>query len=63
VKVHLAMHGPDLHAEDHGHTLYRAIDLVVDRLAEQLRHRKSKLVRGRREKSRKAKVARQVAAA
>jgi putative sigma-54 modulation protein len=53
VKVHLAMRGPDLHAEDHGHTLYTAIDLVVTRLAEQLRHRKSKLVRGRREASRK----------
>ena len=63
VKVHLALRGPDLHAEDHGHTLYTAIDLVVERLAEQLRHKKSKLVKGGREKSRKAKVARQVAIA
>ncbi len=63
VKVHLAMRGPDLHAEDHGHTLYRAIDEVTTRLAEQLRHRKSKLVRGRREASRKAKSQRQVAVA
>jgi putative sigma-54 modulation protein len=61
VKVHLAMRGPDVHAEDHGHTLYRAIDVVTDRLAEQLRHRKSKLVKGSREKSRKAKARRQVA--
>ena len=36
---------------------------VWDRLAEQLRHRKSKLVKGTREKSRKAKIQRQVALA
>jgi putative sigma-54 modulation protein len=59
VKVHLAMPGPDLHAEDHGHNLYRAIDLVTERLEEQLRHRKSKLTKGRREASRKAKAKRQ----
>ena len=63
VKVHLALRGPDLHAEDHGHDLYKAIDVVTDRLEEQLRHRKSKLVKGSREKSRKAKVRRQVARA
>jgi len=63
VKVHLAMRGPDLHAEDHGHDLYQAIDVVSERLAEQLRHRKSKLVKGSREKSRKAKVRRQTALA
>jgi hypothetical protein len=37
--------------------------VVTDRLAEQLRHRKSKLVRGRREASRKEKIKRQVAVA
>ena len=57
VKVHLALRGPDLHAEDHGHTLYTAIDLVVDRLAEQLRHARASWCKGGREKSRKAKVA------
>ena len=62
VKVHLALKGPDLYAEDHGHELYQAIDLVTERLAEQLRHRKSKLVKGGRDKSRKAKVKRQAAA-
>lgn len=56
IKVHLALPGPDLHGEDRGHDLYQAIDLVVERLAEQLRHRKSKLTKGRREASRKAKV-------
>src|SRR5271156_208432 len=63
VKVHLALPGPDIYAEDHGHDLYQAIDLVHDRLAEQLRHRKSRLVKGTREKSRKAKLKRQVALA
>jgi putative sigma-54 modulation protein len=63
VKVHLALPGPDIHAEDHGHDLYQAIDVVTDRLAEQLRHRKSKLVKGTRDKSRKAKLRRQVALA
>jgi putative sigma-54 modulation protein len=55
VKVHLTVPGPNLHAEDHGHDLYQAIDLVTERLAEQLRHRKSKLTKGRRELARKAK--------
>lgn len=63
IKVHLALPGPDLHGEDHGHDLYKAIDLVVDRLAEQLRHRKSKLTKGRREASRKAKTRAQLLAA
>jgi len=57
VKVHLALRGPDLHAEDHD--LYQAIDVVTERLAEQLRHRKSRIVKGTREKSRKAKLKRQ----
>ncbi|HSI87403.1 MAG: ribosome-associated translation inhibitor RaiA [Candidatus Methylacidiphilales bacterium] len=55
VKVHLALPGPDLHAEDHGHELYPAIDLVTEKLAEQLRHRKSKLTRGSRDAERKEK--------
>src|SRR5476651_748589 len=63
VKVHLALRGPDLHAEDHGHDLYQAIDVVTDRLAEQLRHRKGKALKGRRDQSRKAKLKRQIAVA
>ncbi len=59
IKVHLALPGPDIHAEDHGHELYAAIDIVTNRLAEQLRHRKSKRVRGAREVSRKEKAKRQ----
>jgi putative sigma-54 modulation protein len=58
VKIHLALPGPDLHAEDHGHDLYAAIDFVTTRLAEQLRHRKSKFVKGRRTNARKAKNSR-----
>jgi putative sigma-54 modulation protein len=58
VKVHLAVRGPDIFAEDHGHDLYQAVDVVTDRLAEQLRHRKSKLVKGARHKSRKDKEVR-----
>ena len=46
VKVHLALPGPDIHAEDRGHDLYQAIDMVAGKLAEQLRHRKSKIGEG-----------------
>jgi putative sigma-54 modulation protein len=63
IKVHLGLPGPDIHAEDHGHDLYQAIDIVVDKLAEQLRHRKSRLTKGRRELARKAKAKRQALAA
>jgi putative sigma-54 modulation protein len=55
IKVHLALPGPDIHGEDHGHDLYAAIDIVADKLIEQLRHRKNKIVKGRRDTARKAK--------
>lgn len=55
IKVHLALPGPDIHGEDRGHDLYAAIDLVVERLAEQLRHRKNKVTRGLRRTARKIK--------
>lgn len=55
VKVHLAVPGPDIHAEDRGHDLYQAIDLLVEKLETQLRHRKAKRVDKSREVSRKAK--------
>jgi len=44
VKVHLAVPGPDIHAEDRESTLYAAIDKVTDKLAGQLRKRKTKMV-------------------
>jgi putative sigma-54 modulation protein len=43
VKVHLAVPGPDIHAEDSAEELYAALDLVMDKLARQLRKRKTKL--------------------
>jgi len=43
VKVHLAVPGPDIHAEDKEKDLYAAIDKVVDKLARQLRKRKTGL--------------------
>lgn len=42
VKIHLAMPGPDLHAEDAEDDLYAAIDKAVDKLVQQLRKRKTK---------------------
>lgn len=43
VKVHLAVPGPDLHAEECDGDLYAAIDKVVDKLARLLRKRKTRL--------------------
>jgi len=42
VKIHLALPGPDLHAEDAEDDLYSAIDLTVHKLVQQLRKRKTK---------------------
>jgi len=44
VKVHLAVPGPDVHAQDSEMDLYAAIDKVCDKLARQLRKRKTKRV-------------------
>lgn len=44
VKVHLAMPGPDIHAEDYDADLYAGIDKVTSKLARQIRKRKTKLV-------------------
>jgi putative sigma-54 modulation protein len=41
--VHLAVPGPDIHAEESDADLYAAIDLVMDKLARQLRKRKTRL--------------------
>ncbi len=43
VKVHLAVPGPDIHAEESSEELYAALDLVMDKLARQLRKRKTRL--------------------
>lgn len=54
VKVHLAVPGPDIHAEESAEELYAAIDLVVDKLARQLRKRKTRRTDKRRSKAQKA---------
>src|SRR6187401_1487819 len=43
VKVHIAVPGPDIFAEESAEDLYAALDLVVDKLARQLRKRKTRL--------------------
>ena len=43
VKVHLAVAGPDIHAEENDADLYAALDKVTDKLARQLRKRKTRL--------------------
>ena len=58
VKVHLAVPGPDIHAEDTDADLYAAIDKVAAKLAQQLRKRKTKLVSTRKHKSRLASESR-----
>jgi putative sigma-54 modulation protein len=55
VKAHLAVPGPDIHAEKSGDDLYLVLDEVADRLARQLRKRRTAFVDKRREKSRRAK--------
>lgn len=48
VKVHLALPGPDIHAEESHADLYAAMDLVMDKLGRQLRKRKTRLTDKRR---------------
>lgn len=50
VKAHLAVAGPDIHAEERAETLHAALDLVADKLARQLRKRKTRLTDKRRTK-------------
>ena len=49
VKAHLAVAGPDIHAEEKDADLYAALDKVVSKLARQLRKRKTALVDKRRQ--------------
>jgi putative sigma-54 modulation protein len=57
VKIHLAMPGPDLHAEDAEDDLYAAIDKTVDKLEQQLRKRKTKT---KEKEKHKVKVAKEI---
>jgi putative sigma-54 modulation protein len=55
VKVHLAVPGPDIHAEDKDADLYAALDKVVAKLARQLRKKKTVAIDKKRQvKQRKA---------
>ncbi len=57
VKVHLALPGPDVHAEDAEDDLYAAIDLTINKLAQQLRKYKTKRTETKKHKLRVAKEA------
>ena len=48
VKAHLAVPGPDIHIEEHHSDLYAAIDLAADKLAGQLRKRKTRRVENKK---------------
>lgn len=48
VKAHLAVRGKDIHADVKAETLHAALDLAGDKLARQLRKRKTKLTDKRR---------------
>lgn len=63
IKVHLAVPGPDIHAEESAADLYVAIDLVMDKLARQLRKRKTRLTDKRRSTAQKAVRRRRTGAA
>lgn len=57
VKAHLAVRGKDVHADVTAETLHAALDLVGDKLARQLRKRKTKLTDKRRAKVARAREA------
>ena len=50
VKIHLAIPGPDITADASAAELYAALDVVLDKIARQLRKRKTKLTDKRRSK-------------
>ena len=54
-KVHLAVAGQDIHAEQSAADIYAALDLVASKLARQLRKRKTRLTDKRRSTSQRAK--------
>jgi putative sigma-54 modulation protein len=54
VKVHLAVPGPDIYAEDAEDDLYAAIDKVTGKLSQQLRKRKTRIGDHKKHRSRLA---------
>ncbi|MEM9400362.1 MAG: ribosome-associated translation inhibitor RaiA [Verrucomicrobiota bacterium] len=55
VKVHLGVPGPDIHLEQYDRDLYAAVDKIVDKVARQLRKRKTRLKEKTRQKIQKTK--------
>lgn len=55
VKAHIAVRGTDVHADVSAETLHAALDMVGDKLARQLRKRKTKLTDKVRTKVARAK--------
>jgi putative sigma-54 modulation protein len=56
-KVHLGLPGPDIHAEDREADLYASIDRVVDKLARQLRKRKTRITSAKKHRTQLASEA------
>jgi putative sigma-54 modulation protein len=56
-KVHLGMPGKDIHAEDRESDLYASIDRVVDKLARQIRKRKTRIKSAKKHRSQLASEA------
>jgi putative sigma-54 modulation protein len=54
VKVHLAVPGPDIYAEDAEDDLYAAIDKVTGKLSQQIRKRKTRIADIKKHRSRLA---------
>ncbi|MDR1303965.1 MAG: ribosome-associated translation inhibitor RaiA [Verrucomicrobiales bacterium] len=50
VKIHLGVPGPDIHIEEHHSDMYAGVDLAVEKLARQLRKRKTKKVTAKKHK-------------
>jgi putative sigma-54 modulation protein len=59
----LEIAGPDIHAEEHASDLYAAIDGVADKLARQLRKRKTRLTDHRRTRQQRSAESRRQEAA
>jgi putative sigma-54 modulation protein len=55
VKAHIAVRGKDVHAEEMGENIHAALDVIGDKLARQLRKRKTKLTDKTRSKVSRAR--------
>lgn len=57
VKAHLAVRGPDVHAEAKAETVHAAMDAVADKLSRQLRKRKTRMKDKKRSATQKKREA------